>query len=240
MRSHQQADPTQGHPTNAQHGMLTQLLGEVEKELHHEIPLHGFLTSDLGAPQPLHISLSRPLSLPTADKDAFLDRVTSSIRTSGVRPFSVSPRGLAWYLSPDSDRSFLILRVDTAHESDSSTKEDDAPPPSPNPELVALLARCNAAADRFDQPPLYQKRPSEGAGTAFHVSIAWSLGTTKTEETSLRALRVFAQRRHAEMRTWQIPVSGVKVKIGNVVHHVPLSGAGKNGEINGSGREFAA
>ena len=222
--------------------MLTQLLREVEKELRHEIPLHGFLTSDLGAPQPLHISLSRPLSLRTADKDAFLDRVTSSIRTSGVRPFSVSPCDLAWYLSPDSDRSFLILRVDTARDpgSSSATKKGEALPPSPNPELVALLARCNAVAARFEQPPLYQKRPGEGAGTAFHISIAWSFGTTKSEETSLRALRVFAQRRYAEMRTWQIPVPGVKVKIGNVVHHVPLSGAGKNGASIGGGTEFAA
>lgn len=205
--------------------MLTQLLRDVERELHGSMPLHGFLSSDLGAPLPLHISLSRPLSLPTADKDAFLNRLTSSIQGSGIEPFSVSPRGLAWYRSPDSERMFLILRV-AAH----NLSANDVT--APNPQLLGLLTRCNTAATLFRQAPLYQRTSGEPVGTAFHVSIAWSFGRPG-EEASLRALRVLKQRRYADVRAWEIDVPAVKVKIGNVVHHVPLSAAGRKGPMGG-------
>lgn len=213
-----------GHPTNAQHAMLTRLLRDVEKELHHELPLYSFLTSDLGAPLPLHISLSRPMSLPAADKDAFLDRISSSVHASGIDPFSITPSGLAWFRSQDSGRTFLILRV-TAYD---SSANDMA---VPNSQLLALLTRCNAVASQFGQASLYQQSSSEPVGTAFHVSIAWSFGMPGGE-TSLKALKVLKQRRYAAVRGWEIDVPAVKVKIGNVVNHVPLSG-GKTRTVDG-------
>lgn len=213
--------------------MLTQLLSDVERELGGSIPLHGFLTSDLGAPLPLHISLSRPLSLPTADKDAFLDRLTSSLQSSSTGRFSVTPRDLAWYRSPDSERTFLILRVAAGSSNNEDNEGDAAAPPPWSPQLLDLLTRCNAAATQFRQPPLYQQTRDEPVGAAFHVSVAWSFGRPG-EEASLRALRVLRQRRrYAEVRAWEIDVPAVKVKIGNVVHHVPLSGPGRKGSVDG-------
>lgn len=193
------------------------LLQDIETELHGEVKLHNFLTSDLGAPLPLHISLSRPITLPTAEKDIFLDKVSKAIRGSGVSPFAVVPRGLAWYKSPDSDRTFLILRV-TAHNSSANDMT------APNPELLTILKRCNTVVTMFGQPPLYQQTRNEPVGTAFHVSIAWSFGLPAQEELSLKALKVIKQRRFASVRQWEIDVSAVKVKIGNVVSHVHLTG----------------
>jgi hypothetical protein len=48
--------------------------------------IHSFLTSDLGAPLPLHISLSRPIGFATEQKDAFVDSLQRVIKSSGIRP----------------------------------------------------------------------------------------------------------------------------------------------------------
>lgn len=178
--------------------------------------LHRFLTSDLGAPLPLHISLSRPLSLSTAEKDSFFLRLSRSLQTSGIAPFKVVPRGLAWYKSPDSDRTFLILRV-SAHNAAANDMS------APNPELLALLKRCNTIATIFNEDPLYQKTHNEAVGSAFHVSVAWGFGLPG-DEASLRSLKVLKTKKFAEVMKWEIDVAAVKVKIGNVVHHVPLQG----------------
>jgi hypothetical protein len=217
-----------GHPTIAQHDLLVGLLDEVVAELNGAVDLKNFLTSELGAPLPLHISLSRPLALPTADKDAFLERVTGAIERGGMAPFAVAPRGLAWYSSPDSDRTFLILRVATMADEG----EGDGLRPE-NPELMSLLTRCNSVAAMFGQPPLYQKNRSEAVGSAFHVSVGWSL-SLPGEELALRALRRFKSSRFDDMRSWKIDVSGVKAKIGNVVHHIPLSGRSGKAAVDDS------
>ena len=223
-----------GHPTTAQHGVLTKLLGEVERILGPGLELHNFLSSDLGAPLPLHISLSRPITLSTGNKDEFLDKVSAFIREGGLPAFTVRPLGLAWYKSPDSDRAFLIIRV-TSSSSSSSEPGDDSnddnndsssvdAPRATNPQLTALLRRCNAAATMFEQPALYQRTQGEPVGDAFHVSIGWTFGLPPEEETALAALRLFKLRQFAEVRRWSIEVGGVKVKIGNVVSHVALTG----------------
>ncbi|KAM4067321.1 U6 snRNA phosphodiesterase [Hirsutella rhossiliensis] len=202
------------HPSEAQHNALEELLGLAEAELGDDIKLRNFLTSDLGAHLPLHISLSRPLSLRAAEKDDFLDRVTKSIRSSGTGAFAVRPGGLAWYRSPDSGRTFLILGV-VAGAGMGST----------NPQLMRLLTRCNTVSTSFNQPALYQKTYNEAVGSAFHVSIAWTFGLPD-DEASLRVLRLFKRKQFKKLQTWEIDVSGVKAKIGNVVSHIPLAEMG--------------
>jgi transketolase N-terminal domain/subunit len=93
-----------------------------------------------------------------------------------------------------------------------------------NPELMRLLNACNAVAQRFDQPILYQSKGGEegSADEAFHISIGWALDLPVDEESN-KALEVFRDGEFESVETWKIPVPGVKVKIGNVVSHVPLS-----------------
>lgn len=208
----------QGHPSETQHDALVELLRLAEAEIGDDIKLHNFLTSDLGAHLPLHISLSRPLSLRTTDKDGFLDKVTKSICSSGTAPFVVRPGGLAWYRSPDSDRTFLILRV-VAGAGTGST----------NPQLMRLLTRCNTVSTSFDQPALYQKTHNEAVGAAFHVSIAWTFGLPN-DEASLRVLALFRRKRFQELKRWEIEVLSVKAKIGNVVNDIALAELGSRAQ----------
>ncbi|KAM3440570.1 hypothetical protein MY4824_002018 [Beauveria thailandica] len=215
-------------PSYEQHAVLTRLLAKVEDTLDGEIELHQFMTSDLGAPLPLHVSLSRPLSLSTTEKDDFLQRVSESLGSGAVPPFIMQPRSLAWFTSPDSNRSFLVLGVATTG-GHGDADGDNAP-------LMKLLRKSNAAAARFGQPLLYQHArdndddddDDDVVRTAFHVSIAWTFARPG-QDISQATLDLFQRLPLDEVMAWRIAVDSVKVKIGNVVTSVALSRGGAPG-----------
>lgn len=219
------------HPSSSQHQLLQSLLAALARELGHLLIGHGlagFLTSDLGAPLPLHVSLSRPFVLRTHDKDTFLDRLIQDTARCSVPAFALACYDLAWHRSPDSERSFLVLRVRGLSGC--------------NDELSALLLACNSIVASYGQPELYTSRGpgqdgSNCASDAFHVSLAWSF-TAPTPELSQRTAEVFARPefRDAILSHFRIPVDGVKVKIGNMVTNVALPETrGKSGSGGGKG-----
>ncbi|KAI0860117.1 U6 snRNA phosphodiesterase Usb1 [Xylaria cubensis] len=192
------------HPTPTERTTLTTLLSNLQSSLTSSITtpiaITSFLTSDLGTPQPLHISLSRPIVLSTSQKDTFQTDLESSIRSSGITPFELAPVGIEWHRTAESARSFLVLRVG------SSTKKGDDDHGKKNPQLATLLRRANAVVTAFGQPALYAfakssdnnnnnnnnntpKNPrnrNESSGVevvdnAFHVSIAWSFAEPSAE-----------------------------------------------------------
>ncbi|KAL8364269.1 hypothetical protein RB601_009825 [Gaeumannomyces tritici] len=215
-------------PTQEECATLASLLDELRSELDGggEGPsggqqLHSFLASDLGTPLPLHISLSRPFVLTTGDKDDFLRRLTVAVEGQTAVPrFAVHPSALSWHRSPDSNRAFLVLRV--------RERDDDG---DTNPGLAALLARCNALVRQFGQPPLYassssSSSPPSPADDKFHVSVAWSFADV-TEDLCARTAAVYGCpgfRDH--VGALRIPVGCIKVKIGNAVASLALSGGG--------------
>ncbi|TRX94929.1 hypothetical protein FHL15_004014 [Xylaria flabelliformis] len=184
------------HPTPTERTILTTLLSNLQSSLTSSITapitITSFLTSDLGTPQPLHISLSRPIVLSTSQKDTFQADLESSIRSSGIAPFELAPVGVEWHRTAESARSFLVLRVGSTKKGEDHGK---------NPQLAALLRRANAVVTAFGQPALYAfarssdnnnnntpKNPrnrNEGTGVevdhAFHVSIAWSFAEPSVE-----------------------------------------------------------
>ncbi|KAG6367880.1 hypothetical protein INS49_002079 [Diaporthe citri] len=219
------------HPSSSQHQLLKSLLAALAQELDHLLSGHGlpgFLTSELGAPQPLHVSLSRPFVLRTDEKDAFLDRLIQATARCRVPAFALACHDLAWHRSPGSERSFLVLRVRGL----SGTSD----------ELPALLRTCNRLVASYGQPELYASRgpvqdESIDASDAFHVSLAWSF-TAPTDDLSQKTAEVFARPefRDAVLSRISIPVQGVKVKIGNVVTNIALpETAGVSGSRNGKG-----
>jgi hypothetical protein len=135
--------------------------------------VHSLLQNGLGVPLPLHISLSRPLTLKTEQRDGFFQAMKKAVSSSGVKAFTTSFEQLQWHPNEDRTRWFLVLRADNDHE------------------LMKLLRACNYVADLYNQPRLYE---DDGHGTSeckkrdptsheqesqvskkFHISIAWSL-----------------------------------------------------------------
>ncbi|KAK6204201.1 hypothetical protein LQW54_008320 [Pestalotiopsis sp. IQ-011] len=225
------------HPSGAEHDRLGALLAALSSRLAKETEVHGFLTSDLGAPLPLHISLSRPLSLPTARKDDFLERVRDAVAKSGVSAFELVPDCLEWHRTHESARSFLVLRVRscssgkiasaTSGSSSANGKREEKQ--EKNAELSTLLRHCNALCRTFGQPELYAFKPSEDEGAtwdvgdAFHVSVAWSF-SEPTEELKRATQEVFEETEHRSgIEGMGIMVNGVKAKIGNTITHLPLA-----------------
>ncbi|KAI1448621.1 U6 snRNA phosphodiesterase Usb1 [Annulohypoxylon stygium] len=233
------------HPPPPQLHTLTSFLAALQPALSPlSVSLTSFLTSDLGVPLPLHISLSRPIVLSTAQKDRFLEDLVAHVKGCGIAPFELAPVGLEWHRTQESERSFLVLRVacaDAASRLQATTlgenKEGDSSPTSnlegetplkqqQNPQLTSILQHCNVLVQEYSQPPLYAYKADNG-DTAFHISITWSFAPP-TPEVRRRTEEVFS--RHTtrdEIRGLRVCVDGIKAKIGNVVTHVPLPGRGK-------------
>lgn len=230
------------HPSAAVHALLAGLISTLQSHNPpHNPPITSFLTSDLGAPQPLHISLSRPVSLTTADKDIFLARALAGMAGCGLAPFELSCRGVEWHRTEESGRSFLVLRIASSAAEPSSASANSAA--NPNPELTTLLKRCNALVSDYGQPQLYQWAVQEGGGSdgneaignAFHVSIAWSFAKP-TEELERLTDQVFGdpEVKDSISQFARIPVDGVKAKIGNLVTHMALPQPGRRTGSDGS------
>ncbi|CAK7265980.1 poly(U)-specific 3'-to-5' RNA exonuclease [Sporothrix epigloea] len=204
-------------PSALEYALLTQLLASLGDRLGRDA-FYSLLESDLGTPLPLHISLSRPFVLTTANKAEFLADLTTSIATLGVPQSTVTLKGLDWFRSPDSARAFLVMRV---------TPNDAHSPIQP---LVTLLRRCNALVTLVGQPALYangssddKDRDENGAASAFHVSIAWTLAADLVawSDATKQVYETWKQANREEA-VLRIPVRSIKAKIGNVVTDIPL------------------
>jgi len=213
--------------------------GAVEKSA-----IQSFLTSDLGAPLPLHVSLSRPIGLATEQKDGFLTALERSVKSSGVRPFKFTFAGLDWVPNFETTRWFLVLRLQRPG----------------GDELNKLLRVGNRVVRDFGQPPLYVppasstsdeamlgstvKAPRHGDRTgrargavppvrasdaqdvsdAFHISVAWTL-EPPSEELREATKTLVNDAQFDEIRGLGVKVEAIKAikaKIGNVVTHIDL------------------
>lgn len=166
--------------------------------------IHSLLENDLGVQLPLHISLSRPLALKTANKDTFLANLTTAITTTGVRGFSASSNKLTWHPNEDRTRWFLVLSLERPE----------------NDELRNLLRVCNKLAGEYGQPLLYQTSARKGKEVEvddgkFHVSLAWSLIEQNGEVEIGKEMK-------ERLKKLQMEFDEVKVRIGQDVTGIPL------------------
>lgn len=185
------------------------------------------LQSELGAPLPLHISLSRTLHVPTGDRNDFLETLNSSLRRARVPSFRFRFCSLKWVPNFERNRWFLVLGIEKPVQD----------------ELNRLLQACNEAARKCGHSELYVGGHGDGPveseaissgvegkedgrdaaketdrSDRFHVSIAWNIEEPDPEHVSrIRAFDV--------TEFIGPPVASfdmVKARIGNVVHSIDL------------------
>ena len=179
------------------------------------------LQSELGAPLPLHVSLSRTLQIKTDDRETFLGTLNTSLRRAAIQAFHADFRGLKWVSNFERNRWFLVLGIKK---------------PAHN-ELNRLLSACNEAAQKCGHPALYSggkgdgpmennsptlspdlKRDKVDRSDNFHVSIAWNLIEPDPEWVSL----IQSMDVDKYIHTSQVSFDVVKARVGNVVHNIEL------------------
>ncbi|KAJ4984274.1 hypothetical protein SVAN01_10243 [Stagonosporopsis vannaccii] len=209
------------------HSLIQNIKATIEAESaksaksHPDPDIIPSLQSDLGAPLPLHISLSRTLQIKTEDRESFLGNLEVALRRAAVQAFHFAFRGLRWVPNYERSRWFLVLGIEKpAHD-----------------ELNRLLSACNEAARKSGFPALYAGGKGDGpmennSPTArssdehdsidrsenFHISIAWNLEEPDPQWVDLvRGLHV-----DSHIRSPQASFGVVKARVGNVVHNFDL------------------
>ncbi|KAI9750352.1 MAG: hypothetical protein M4579_006508 [Chaenotheca gracillima] len=203
------------HPSISESSYLSSLLSKISSAF-PDLALHGFLTSDLGAPSPLHISLSRPIVLVTEQREAFLDLVTGSVKKSGVRP-----------------------RTETRERGGGAPRRSNGRPG------YGRDRRPGSEAANTRDPSLTFDGPVEAShpdrSGHFHISIGWMLHEPPPEVVAYTStLLENAQIEGAEsvgdglpqkkLSSWRIRFESVKVKIGNTVTSVQLPTKAEQGK----------
>ncbi|CZT17819.1 uncharacterized protein RCC_03655 [Ramularia collo-cygni] len=188
-------------PEKNQQIVLENLVSSIQDKETEGKKIHTLLENDLGVQLPLHISLSRPLTLKTAQKDKFLADLKTAISTTGVRGFAVTPNKLTWHPNEDGTRWFLVLSLIRPE----------------NNELQKLLDVCNKLAGEAGQPLLYQGSKSREVDDGkFHLSVAWSL--TPQEEGEVDVATGIKEK----LKGLKIELGEVKARIGQDVTSIPL------------------
>ncbi len=204
-----------GFPTKNDLDVINDIITRLQDLEPGQSSIQSFLKSNLDVQQPLHISLSAPLVLRTEQKDAFQDAVTRAVKASEARKFRVTPTTVEWVPNMERSRYFLVLKL---------TKPV-------NDDLNKLLAACNACVKAWGMNPLYTNSGSDHGGetssqtqklgqdesSAFHVSIAWTLGKPSDAQQTMLEGKAYDQ-----LRGIGTDFACVKIKVGNVVTDVPL------------------
>lgn len=125
--------------------------------------IHSFLRSPLDVQLPLHISLSAPLVLDTAQREPFTAAIHAAILRGDVRAFTVSPASAEWVSNADATRWFLVLKLEGGSAEGSGAAAYHG-------QLERLLSACNATARAFGLAELYTavheapQRPAKAGG----------------------------------------------------------------------------
>lgn len=155
--------------------------------------VHQSLISDLGAPTPLHISLSAPLVLRSEQREDFAAAITACVR--GVGTVRVRLGGLRWVANTDETRWFLAMVARCEGDN-----------------LKSLLNGCNEVATKWGLERLYCGQNLE---ECFHFSIGWTL--MEPRKHSEKSIALPEELQH----TW-LDFDKVKLKVGNVVSSLPV------------------
>ncbi|RDW87575.1 hypothetical protein BP5796_03269 [Coleophoma crateriformis] len=224
------------YPSTTEHEALTNLISSIQATLDASSSrIQSLLTSDLGVPLPLHISLSRTLGLSSAQKDDFVSALLMTMKSCKIRPFDTRISGLHWVPNYEKTRWFLVLRLERPRED----------------RLNRLLAACNGVCEDFAQPKLYSSLKTvlkqddggssrrrrttarsgssqvpatvvgEDASESFHVSIAWTL-VPPSEEMIECTQRKIEEAAFIAVKEIAVHVTEIKAKVGNIVTNVPL------------------
>ncbi|POS85742.1 hypothetical protein EPUL_003948, partial [Erysiphe pulchra] len=228
----------EGNPSTIERELLHQLIMAVQPK-DNSFQILSFLTSELKAPLPLHVSLSRPIQITTKQKDSIIDSLRQSIKHSGIQPFEISFTKLEWVSNFERSRWFLILQTSSRHGNNELQKllrisntiiqrhgllplyED----PNSITDLTSCPERSSRAQGKSSNRSVEHQKPlsnSRLAFNTFHVSIAWSL--TPPTQSHMECMKAANRENFDTISKLHTVFGNVKAKIGNAVTSIPLIG----------------
>ncbi|CCU76472.1 hypothetical protein BGHDH14_bgh00376 [Blumeria hordei DH14] len=193
--------------------------------------LHSLLTSDLGVPLPLHISLSRSIHITTDQRSPFFDSLKRLLNSSGIRPFQGKFTLLEWVANSDATRWFLVLRVlEPEHNQlnkllhiSNMVVQDYGNPCLYTASSVACddgtFNKSRALKDTDSFNPMNRTKV-QNASAAFHVSVAWALQAPS--EGLVNFTKQISPDFISTLTDVIIPCHNIKVKTGNIVQTISL------------------
>ncbi|KZF26128.1 hypothetical protein L228DRAFT_257616 [Xylona heveae TC161] len=242
------------HPTYSEFEQLSLLLKLVQNKASATgRSIRSLLLSDLGAPLPLHISLSRPVVLITEHRHSFVEKLAKDIASSGTRPFDVEFTALDWVANYENTRWFLVLRLTRPsnnglnrliHITNKTLASFGQPPLYSESKQTSRLEVTRASgpgrAQRADRgrrkvPITTEPKPNEvDFSTHFHISLGWTLEAPSPEMIE----QLCAKDITAVLDEWRgkvkVKFDVVKAKIGNTVTAINLpTKAGESGGLIG-------
>ncbi|KAF8424528.1 U6 snRNA phosphodiesterase Usb1 [Tirmania nivea] len=166
-----------------------------------QFKLISSLVSDLGAEQPLHVSLSRPNNLKTEERARFVDLLEERIHKARLKPFDIFFKGFEWVSNSDGTRWFFVMTAKSEEN-----------------ELSTLLRLTNSSFAMYRQPALYSEHKGDNG---FHVTLGWSLEAPEKE--LMRQLETDTGNEFkTQLSQLTMKVEEVKIKIGNIIKLLPL------------------
>ena len=162
-----------GFPNATEFAALSELLRQIQVPLSPLLPdakgessFNGLLENDVSVQLPLHISLSRSLSLKTHERSDFQSALESSLKQSALLPFNLSLTDLKWVPNYDGNRWFLVLGIARP------TCDEDAPSAHRSRYPEESGARFPS---RYREPafPAIQRAPDSPANTQANQIRAW-------------------------------------------------------------------
>jgi U6 snRNA phosphodiesterase len=212
------------HPSPQHQALLTNLLRRIQSVAEDGPNLISLFLSPLGAPAPLHISLSKTLPIQTKQREPFLKLLESRIRDLHVARLEIKLNGgLHFARNQDGSRWFLVVKPSTVG--------------SGIEELGKLLVACNGVVKDSDVDATGLYDGLAGA-EGLHFSIAWCLGSGLQKDDrfvggnrlrqesipiSNAVLReAWESAAGKEVSSITISMDRVMARIGNTIHSIEL------------------
>jgi U6 snRNA phosphodiesterase len=190
---------------------LTNLISHIQI-LDSGTKLNSLLVSPLGAPAPLHISLSKTLPILSHQRETFLNVLREKVQRVGSRIEVELDGGLHWASNEDKTRCFLIIKPGNTWNKGKGG-------------LFNLLSACNDAVKEaeINAAGLYDDVP---AGNGFHFSIAWCLGSGVGQDSTPIPVDILQKAWESEagrvVAGIVVSFDRIMARIGNTVHAIEL------------------
>jgi len=161
-------------------------------------------------------------------------------KSTGIRPFDIAFSGIDWVANFEQTRWFLVLRVHKPefdgqnkllHVCNTTVEEYGQPPLYAHASTTAVTGGNTAKSAKGPRKKTSRKVSSaesskaywsnlQDVSGAFHISIAWTLGSP--DQHLLALTKSITTNHFKDAAQTRVNIQEIKAKVGNIVTNMPL------------------